>query len=47
LIKEFIDLVIGACDLRGKDFREEFDKSTKPCAFPVLSYKSIVWEKAK
>jgi hypothetical protein len=47
LIKEFIDLVIGACDARGKDFRDEFDKSTKPCAFPVLSYKNIVWEKAK
>jgi hypothetical protein len=47
LIKEFLDLVTGACDLRGKDFRDEFDKSTKPHAFPVLSYKNIVWEKAK
>jgi len=45
LIKEFLDLVTGACDLRGKDFRDEFDKSTKSCAFPVLSYKNIVWEK--
>jgi hypothetical protein len=47
LIKEFLDLVTGACDARGKDFRNEFDKSTRPCAFPVLSYKNIVWEKAK
>jgi hypothetical protein len=47
LIKEFLDLVTGACDSRGKDFRGEFDKSTKPCAFPVLSYKNVIWEKAK
>ena len=47
LMKEFRDLVTGACDLRGKKFRDEFDKSTKPCAFPILSYKDIVWEKAR
>lgn len=47
LIKEFLDLVTGACDLRGKDFRVEFDKSTRPCAFPVLSYKNVVREKAE
>jgi len=47
LIKEFLDLVTGACDFRGRDFRDEFDKSTKPYSFPVLSYKNIVWEKAK
>lgn len=47
LIKEFLDLVTGACDLRGKVFRDEFDRSTKAHAFPVLSYKNIVWEKAK
>jgi hypothetical protein len=47
LIKEFLDLVTDACDLRGKDFRDEFDKSTRPYAFPVLSYKNVVWEKAK
>jgi hypothetical protein len=45
LVKEFRDSVTGACDLRGIEFREEFDKSTKPCEFPVLSYKDIVWEK--
>jgi hypothetical protein len=47
LIKEFLDMVTGACDSRGKDFRTEFDKSTRPPAFPVLSYKDIVWEKAE
>ena len=47
LIKEFLDLVTGACELRGKAFRDEFDKSTKPCTFPVLSYKNIVRDKAK
>ena len=46
-IKEFLDLVTGACDARGKDFRNEFDKSTRPCAFKVVSYKNIIWEKAK
>jgi len=45
LIKEFRDLVTGACDLRGKEFRDEFDKSTKPCDFPLLSYKDIFREK--
>jgi hypothetical protein len=47
LIKEFLDSVTGACDLRGKTFRDEFDRSTKPWGFPVLSYKDIVWEKDK
>ncbi len=46
LIKEFLDLVIGACESRGRAFHEEFDKSTRPCAFPVVSYKDIVWGKA-
>ena len=45
LIKEFRDLVAGACDLRGKEFRKEFDRSTMPCDFPILSYKDIVREK--
>ena len=47
LIKEFADLVTGACDDIGKDFREEFDKSTRACAYPVMSYKEIVWEEIK
>lgn len=47
LVKEFRDLVTRACDLRGEEFRDEFDRSTKPCEFPVLPYKDIVWEKGK
>jgi len=47
LTKEFLDLVTGACDARGKGFRNEFDKSTRPCGFPVVSFKDIIWEKAK
>jgi hypothetical protein len=47
LIKEFFDLVTAACDAKGKDFRTEFDRSTQPHAFPVLSLKDIVWEKAE
>ncbi|MGA2533833.1 MAG: gamma-glutamylcyclotransferase family protein [Candidatus Aminicenantales bacterium] len=47
LIKEFVDSVTGACDAIGKNFRDEFDKSTRPCAYQVVSYKEIVREKAK
>jgi hypothetical protein len=45
LIKEFLDLVTGACDARGKGFREDFDRSTRPCPYPVVSFKDIVREK--
>jgi hypothetical protein len=47
LIKEFAEMVTGACDAIGKDFRDEFDKSTRPCAYQVMSYEEIVWEQAK
>ncbi len=47
LIKEFLDMVTGACDGIGKEFREEFDSSTKPCTYPVVPYKDVVWEKGK
>ncbi|MBN2198443.1 MAG: gamma-glutamylcyclotransferase [Candidatus Aminicenantes bacterium] len=47
LIKEFLDLVIGACDAQGKDFRREFDKSTRPCTYPIVSFKDITWDKSK
>jgi hypothetical protein len=47
LIKEFVDTVTGACDAIGKDFRDEFDKSTRPCDYQLVSYKEIVWEKVK
>jgi hypothetical protein len=45
LIKEFLDLVTGACDARGEDFRNEFDKSTRPCDYPIVSYRDITWVK--
>jgi hypothetical protein len=45
LMKEFVDMVTGACDAIGKNFRDEFDKSTRPCAYQVVSYKEMVWEK--
>lgn len=47
LIKEFVDLVTSACDALGKNFRDEFDKSTRPCIYQVVPFKEIVWEKAK
>lgn len=47
LIKEFLDSVTGACDAIGKNFRDEFDKSTRPRVYQVVSYKEIVWEKAR
>jgi hypothetical protein len=47
LVKEFLDMVTGACDAIGKEFREEFDSSTRPCAYPVVPYKNVIWEKAK
>jgi len=47
LIKEFLDMVAGACDAIGKKFRDEFDSSTRPCAYPVVPYDKITWEKTK
>jgi len=47
LIKEFADMVTSACDAIGKNFRNEFDKSTRPCKYQIVPYKEIVWEKAK
>jgi hypothetical protein len=47
LIKEFADSVTGACDAVGKNFRDEFDKSTRPCEYQVMPFKEIVWDKGK
>lgn len=46
-IQEFRDMVAGACDALGKEFRDEFDRSTRPCEFEVVPYKMIKWEKRK
>lgn len=43
-VREFIDMVAGACDAIGKDFRIEFDKSTRACGYPVVPYEKITWE---
>jgi hypothetical protein len=47
LIKEFLAGVLDACDARGTSFRAEFDRSTKPCEFPVVALKDIIWAKAE
>jgi hypothetical protein len=46
-IKEFVEMVAGACDTIGKDFRIEFDETTGPCSYPIVSYKQVVWGKAE
>ena len=47
LLKEFLDKVAGACDAIGKEFRDEFDRSTRPCSYPVVPFEKITWEKTK
>lgn len=47
LVKEFVDLVATACDAMGKDFRSEFDKSTRPPAYEVVPLGMIVWGKVR
>jgi len=45
LIKEYVDQVTEACDGIGKEFRAEFERSTRPVAFPIVSFQAIIWEK--
>ena len=47
LIREFADMVTSACDAIGKTFRDEFDRSTKPWVYPIVSFKEMVWEPVK
>jgi hypothetical protein len=47
LIKGFLDLVTNACDSRGKNFRKEFDRTTRPYEYEVVPFKNIIWGKAK
>ena len=47
LIREFADMVTGACDAIGATFRDEFDRSTKPWVYPIVSFKEMVWEPVK
>ena len=44
LIREYVDQVTAACDGIGKEFRAEFDRSTRPIAHPVISFLAIKWE---
>ena len=46
LIKEYVDQVTMACDRIGKDFRAEFDKSTRAIAYQIVSFAMIVWGKS-
>ncbi len=41
--KEFLDLVTNACDSRGTDFREEFDRTTRPCEYEIVSIENILY----
>lgn len=45
LIKDFFDTVTGACDAIGKEFRDEFDRSTRPCPYPVVPFEKITWKR--
>lgn len=45
IVKEYVDQVTKACDSIGKKFRPEFDKSTRPIAYQVVSFEKIVWKK--
>jgi hypothetical protein len=47
LFKELLDQVTGACDQIGKTFRDEFDKSTRPPAYPIVPFAEVIWEKVK
>ena len=44
LIKEYVDQVTAACDGMGKEFRAEFESSTRPVAYPVVSFQAIIWD---
>jgi hypothetical protein len=45
LIREYVDQVTAACDGIGREFRAEFESSTRPVAHPVVSFQAIIWEK--
>ena len=46
LIKEYVDQVTMACDRIGKDFRAEFDKSTRAIAYQIVFFATIIWGKS-
>ncbi len=42
LFKEYLEGVLKACEAIGQDFRAEFEKSTKPIAYRIISYGDII-----
>lgn len=47
IVREFYDLVTDACDSLGEEFRDEFDRTTRPCEYPIVPFKDIRWEMAE
>jgi hypothetical protein len=47
LVKEYLDQVTKACDGIGKNFRAEFDRSTRPVAYRVVSFMNLIWKKSE
>jgi hypothetical protein len=46
VFKENLDSVLKACDTIGPDFRAEFEKTTEPVAFRIISIADVVpWKK--
>jgi len=44
LVKEYVDFITTACDSIGRNFRSEFDKSTKAPITKIVTYKNIIWK---
>jgi hypothetical protein len=44
LQKEMLDRVTSARDSRGLAFREEFDRTTRPCEYEIVPWEEIVLE---
>jgi len=36
-------MLTNACDSRGTDFREEFDRTTRPCEYEIVSFENIIY----
>lgn len=45
LIREYVDQVTTACEGIGKDFRAEFDRSTRAAAYPIVLFTTVIWER--
>lgn len=47
IVREYVEQVTGACDGIGRGFRAEFDRSTRPYAYPIVPFAQIVWKKVR